>query len=51
MWGLSLHLAPHYGINSQNTVLLHNLRHSVCEPQFSDINTNVVGLLHFMLMM
>jgi hypothetical protein len=51
MWGLALHHAPHVGISSQNAVLLHNLPHRFCEPQLSDMNTNVIVLLHFMLMM
>jgi len=51
MWGLALHNAPHDGISSQNSVLLHSLRHRVCEPQLSDMNSNVAVLLYFILMM
>jgi hypothetical protein len=51
MWGLALHQAPHDSISSQNSVLLHKLHHKVCEPQLSDMNTNVAVLLYFMLMM
>jgi hypothetical protein len=51
MLDLALHHAPPDGISSQNAVLLHNLPHRVCKPQLSDMNTNVVVLLYFMLMM
>ena len=37
--------------NSENSVVLHNLCHSVCEPQLSCINANAAVVFDFMLVM
>jgi hypothetical protein len=38
------------GTGSQNSVLLHDLHHRVCEQQLSYVYTNAAVLLHFPMM-
>jgi hypothetical protein len=49
--GLFLHHTPHEVITSQNSVLLHDLRRTVCEPHLSCMAASTVVLLKFVLML